>query len=240
MTGYIKAEMLKRKNSFGNKLLIGLPFIALGLSLCIINVSYAYGTAYNWWYTLFLPFLFLYVISSAVKSDQKWNFHNLLAVAVDKKRVWYAKIAVSTLHLFLANMFFSVILILFQIAIPSDISINSQLPAALLLTVTLAWQIPVFMLLTEKAGLFASLFIGIFCNIGCSVFLSETEFWWIPFAIPSRLMCVMLRVRPNGLFLDSSDALTGSWCLVPGILITVALYVLFSYGTARIFEKKEV
>ena len=64
--------------------------------------------------------------------------------------------------------------------------------------------------------------------------------WWIPFAIPARMMCVCIHVLPNGLPMDAADPLGDAAVVVPAILLAVMWYAGVTYVTARWFEKREV
>ena len=82
--------------------------------------------------------------------------------------------------------------------------------------------------------------ISVVCNLGIAVVCAVEKVWWIPFAIPSRLMCPIIGVMPNGLPVESNSIFSNSNVIIPGLIITIALYFIVSYVTGVIFEKKEV
>ena len=64
--------------------------------------------------------------------------------------------------------------------------------------------------------------------------------WWIPFAVPARMMCIVLGILPNGLLADDA-AVFGDWMTVAGgVGISVLLYVLLTVLCGKVFEKQEV
>lgn len=72
------------------------------------------------------------------------------------------------------------------------------------------------------------------------ILLALTPIWWIPFAIPSKLMCYIIRVMPNGLSVDAGAYPFDIKVILIGVLVTITLYIVTSYLTAKWFEKQEV
>ncbi len=112
--------------------------------------------------------------------------------------------------------------------------------ATSILFLTFAWQIPLFMFISEKIGSFFSIMVSLFCNMGFGIFSATTQFWYVPFAIPARLMCPIIKVLPNGLPLESGNHLDDPSVIFIGLMITVTLYFIFSFITTLWFNHKEV
>jgi len=240
MVNYLKAEILKQKHSFNNVIIWLIPIVNIVIALLLMGTKFIQTAAYNWWYILFLPFIFTYISSSIIKKDSKFNFHGLFGVAKNKKQVWYSKIGIATLYLFITCFIFSFFIVICGLAFHEQIPTFNNLFASLSLFITFAWQIPVFMLITLKLNMFISIIVSMGCNLVIACIGAVGSYWWIPFSIPARLMCPIIKVLPNGLLVSQDDPLNHKNVIVLGIVITVVLYLLFSLITAKIFEKQEV
>lgn len=240
MLEYLKAESLKQKRSFNNKI-IGLT-ILVNILICflLMGIAYLQKASYNWWYISFLPFTFTYIASSIVKKDSKYNYHGLFGIVKNKKKLWYAKIGIATTYLFMACIIFFVVISLCGIFFVKSISISRSLLASIVLFVTFAWQIPFFMFLTLKINLFVSILTSTIGSVFIACICAVGKCWWIPFAIPSRMMCPIIGVMPNGLPVDPNSVYSSSNVILPGVIITVVLYFVVAFITAKVFEGQEV
>jgi ABC-2 type transport system permease protein len=78
------------------------------------------------------------------------------------------------------------------------------------------------------------------CNMGFGIFFAATKLWFVPFAIPARLMCPIIKVLPNGLPLPEGHHLSDNRVIFTGLVITIGLYFIFSLITTLWFNKREV
>lgn len=221
-------------------MLIGVPMVCIVISYILMGAGYIQIASYNWWYILFLPFIFTLISASMVSRERKYNYHGLFAITKNKEKIWYAKIGTATIDLVVACGLFCIFTILCGIVFGQQISIVDNILASLLLIITFAWQIPLFMLITLRFHTFVSIIISVICNLVIACICAVESYWWIPFAIPARLMCPVIKVLPNGLRMDANDPLTQSSVIWFGILITAILYIIMSIVSAKIFGKQEV
>lgn len=240
MINFIKSEMLKQKRTFNNKILFLAPAVSILLAFGLMGPRYVENGAYNWWYITILPFTFTIISSSIAMNDKKKNYHGLFSVAVDKKKLWYSKIIIGTLYLFITCMIFFIMLTLLSSTFTSVISPLNSLYASMVLFITFAWQVPLFMFVGEKLGVFFSVITSVVGNVIMAVIFAIGRFWWIPFAIPARLMCSIIGVLPNGLMAEGNNILTSSSTVIPGLIICLVLYALVSVVGGKVFERREV
>lgn len=189
---------------------------------------------------MLLPGCFTMFSSFTVSREQKKNRHGLLGVAVDKEKLWLAQIILCTLFLLTTCLVFFVGITLGGLLFGQTISLAASLLASILLFVTFAWQIPLWMFITEKVGSFVTVLISILCNFGVAVICAVESFWWIPFSIPARLMCPTIGVLPNGLRVEADSKMIDSSVILPGVLITSLLFILVTLATSCWFRKREV
>lgn len=240
MINYIKAEILKQKRSFNHVILWLLPVINIAIAFLLMGANYIQTASYNWWYILFLPFSFTFISSSVIQKEKKYNFHGLFGVVQDKKVLWYAKIGMATIYLLCTCLLFSLLTILCGLLFHEQISVMDNILAGLSLFITFAWQIPLFMFITLKWNMFLSIIVSLLCNLVIACLLADGGLWWIPFSIPARIMCPIIKVLPNGLLLSPEHVLNDNKVIFPGVLITVALYFIFSKVTSNNFKDQEV
>ncbi|MEG0180004.1 MAG: lantibiotic immunity ABC transporter MutE/EpiE family permease subunit [Oscillospiraceae bacterium] len=240
MVNYLKAEFLKQKHLFIFKLLWIAPLVTVILPIVLMGGNYFVEGAFNWWYTMILPCTFAMMIAFTTSAEKKYNRHSLFAVCVYKKNLWISRILMLTIILLFVNLIFFAFMIascaFFGIYVP----FGSSFTACIVLFLTFAWQIPIFMFISEKLGSFFSIIISFILNLGFGILFAPTKLWYVPFAIPARLMCPIIKVLPNGLPLKAGDSLSSSSVVFIGIIITAALYIIFSFITTVWFSRKEV
>jgi len=240
MYNLIKSEQLKQKNTSVYKMLFLIPLICMLLGMLFMGFTYVQQSSYNWWYMTFLPFMLVYEAADLLHSEKKYNYHGLFAIVEKKENLWYAKIIIGGCYLFFANIIFFILNTIFGIPGGMKISLMDNLAAVFVLSITMFWQIPLFMYICKKTNLFITIFLGLACNIFFSSTYALTKLWWIPFAIPARLMCPVVKIFPNGLLIEKKDAMLSSGCILPGCLISIGCFVFFSIVTAQLFAKQEV
>lgn len=240
MVNYLKAEILKQKHSFNNMIIWLIPIVNIIISFLLMGPEYIQSNSYNWWYVLFLPFISTFIASSIVKKDRKYNNHGLFGIVKDKKKIWYSKITIATLYLAFTCFIFFLFTVICGRIFNEQIPLASNLLASVLLFVTFAWQIPFFLFVTLKFNMFLSIILSMVCNLWIACMCGVESYWWIPFAIPARLMCPVINVLPNGLLLSADNPLNNTNVILVGVIITIILYIVLSFSTAKIFENQEI
>ena len=240
MLNYLKSEFLKQKHRFNLKLLWLSPFIAVALVIILMGGRFFMEGAFNWWYTMILPGTLSMIVAFTVSAEKKHNRHGLFAVSTNKKKLWISQLVMNTILLLITNLIFYIVLSAVGTTLGVSIPFLSSFIASFVLFLTFAWQIPFFMFISEKMGSFFSIMISLFCNMGFGIFFAATRLWYVPFAIPARLMCPIIKVLPNGLPLDAGNHLGAPSVILTGIIITVALYFILSFITTLWFNHREV
>lgn len=242
MLKYVKAELLKQKRSFNQKVIWMIPLVVIILAFGLMGSTFAFSGGYNWWYLLFLPFTLTYIVVTLITKEQGKNYHGLLGIVEDKKKIWYAKVIVGTLYVLLINMIFFIMMIIgSKIFKFYTTDIDKAFLGSLVLFITFAWQVPLFMIIGEKIGVNLSILVSVFCNLGMACICAVESYWWIPFAIPARLMCPIIGVLPNGLLVeDAGKRFADSSVIIPGIILSLLLYGIVTWVTAYRFSEKEV
>ncbi|MEG1138457.1 MAG: lantibiotic immunity ABC transporter MutE/EpiE family permease subunit [Lachnospiraceae bacterium] len=240
MINFVKSELLKQRHSFNRMLLWLAPILTLLLALAMMGGSNLQNGAYNWWYTVLLPGSFTIFSAFTIARERKKNRHGLFGVVVQKSRLWLAQIIVGILFLLVSCIIFFVGGTFLGFLFGETINWMSCLTGSLLLVITFAWQIPLWMCVTELMGTVTTILLSMVCNSGIAVICAAESYWWIPFSIPARLMCPIIGVLPNGLWVEAGSPMEHSNVILPGIMITAALLMVFTIVTTLWFQKREV
>lgn len=236
----LRAEFIKGKRSFGRKCIIAFPLIVAALAIFLMGGRYTQIGALNWWYTILMPTVIALVCATLISPEKKHQFAGVFAQPTPKAKVWRTKVLAGCLYLLAANV------VLFGLTTLSGLVFGSQYPpylgatAALVLTATCAWQIPLGMFLACRFNTAAALIGIVVTDFVCSGQpLAGDDLWFVPFSIPARLMAPLLGVNPNGVALQAGDALLDPSVIAPGLAITTVLFVVASAATSAWFSRRE-
>ncbi len=248
MYSYFKSEALKMKHTFVGKLIFMAPIFTILISLVLAPIYFQID-AYNWWYAMILPGMVSLGCTLVAAKDKKMKNRAVLSLPVDLKKVWLGKIlvcvamvAMASLILFIGTSFLEGVL---NISKMENIPIFNGFIGSLVLTITFLWQIPLCLYLGSKLGIFPTILIniGAYMVLGI-IFATENILWMVPYAIPARLMCPILKVLPNGLpaiegSVTFKPELLSTRVIIPGIIITLILFVIFTIVTTKLYERQE-
>lgn len=232
---FLQAEYLKTKRTFTKKLAWLAPLLTLLLSAVLMPGIYFQSGSYNWWYTLLLPGTLTLMCTGVIQKDRKkLKYRAILGLPIHPYKVWLGKIGVVARLFLISSIILMIGVMLSGLVFPSSLTLGNHIMACLLLYLTFLWQIPLCLFLTDRIGMFATLILNMLGNIACIILFATTAFWWaVPYAIPPRLMCAMIGVLPNGLPVPEGHALWDKSVILPGVLITLALFFLLSMLTMR-------
>jgi lantibiotic protection ABC transporter MutE/EpiE family permease subunit len=240
MLRIILSEYQKQKRTFTKKTAFLAPIIIMLLCLFLSGGGYFQAESYNWWYTMFLPGSLSLICAGVVQKDKKkLHYRRILSLPVDPQKIWFGKIGGCVLLFLISCFIFLVGITLGGAIFGNSVSFSQGATAVALLFLTFLWQIPFCMILADRWGQFAALLINLTGNIVCVVFAAKGDFWWIPFAVPTRLMCPVIHILPNGLAVPANDPLLSSGVILPGVLITLVLFCVLSLLTALPYRRLE-
>ncbi|OFI06670.1 ABC-2 family transporter protein [Clostridium acetireducens DSM 10703] len=248
MVSYFISENMKIKRKFVKRLVWIAPIMVILLSVFLTS-NYFQVSIYNWWYTSILPGViaiegcFLYKIDGFMKNK------SIMALPVDLKKVWIAKILVAVKNIVISCMIIFIAGQLSVFVIPmrseSNISMLSGFIGILVMIITSIWQIPLWFFLGNKIGILPTIILSFATNIFSTV-IAVKKFWWInPFSYTSRLMCPILRILPNGLLakegsITFTPELLNTSSIPLGIGVSIVLFIVITYLTAKWYERQEV
>lgn len=244
MGNYLRAESLKMKRTFTKKLIILMPMACLLFGA--LSPAWYEANSFNWWYMMILPgYVALACFMVHQQEDKRLKYFAVMSLPVDLKKVWISKILLIGNYVFLScMMLFAGILpgrFMFPLAIASPMPVAKVFAGALVIAVTSLWQIPFCLFLSKKAGLFPTMLINGGAGIVLDILAMDKGLWWIcPYSITTRLMCPMLGILPNGMLAEKGDPLLNPNVILPGVAMSILLFVVLTVLTAGWFAKQEV
>ncbi|SFC25631.1 ABC-2 type transport system permease protein [Bacillus sp. 491mf] len=248
MIPYVAAEKIKIKHTFLNKLIWLAPFVPILLAF-LVSGDYVQLNSYNWWYTMILPGMLSLSCVLIAEKDKKMNNRAVLSLPISLKRVWLSKILLVLGILICSCVIFFCGIQLFGLLV--NIKDFKMIPAVnallgiVVVIVTFMWQIPICLFLGHKIGVFLTILLNMGVNVFLGIQFATKSMWLInPFTYPSRLMIPIVKILPNGLYAEPGSVtftpeLLSYHVILPGVVISVMLFLLFTYVTAKWFEKQE-
>lgn len=241
MLKMIKAEHIKSCHTLGKHLPVIFPVFTLLLVFCLMRGNMMPEGTWNWWYAMLLPGMLAILCHLGMKKERKMHYFNLYCLSVPVSRYLMCKMIYWGFYLLLANFLIFIGTWIAGDLFGTTISVMGGFWGFVLLTITYLWEIPLCMLLSSRFGMFISIFSCMVLTIGSVVAIAHSRLWWVlPSAVPIRLMCPVLGVMPNGLLAPEGSKLLDTSVIYPGILISLAWFVLLSWITIFWFERKVV
>lgn len=248
MKAYIQSELLKMRHTFVQKVIWIAPIITILLSFVLSPFYYSIDS-FNWWYSVILPGLLSLGCTLVAQKDKKMKQMAVLLLPVDRKKVWIGKIIVCIRMLMLSSMVYIIgyllLLEITRVKQSQEISIISGVIAVIVLVLTFMWQIPLCLYLGSKLGMFPTILINLsgYLILG-NLFSTHRTLWFLPYSLPGRLMCPILKVLPNGLpakkgSLSFYPQLLSIDVLVPGILMAIFLFIMMMIVTSVWYQRQE-
>ena len=239
MIKIIKAEHIKTRKSASRHILWLFPIVTFILAAILtLGTTDTYAQCvWNWWYTMILPGVMAIICYLSIIREKKIGFYNLLTFTTESSKLFLGKIIYIALMILVSN------LIIFAGAAIGGFIFTSTVPvlggfiASILLTVTLLWQIPILLLISEKFGLIVEVIFSMFLAFSGTI-ISQTGKWLlVPFAIPMRIMCPLIHVLPNGLRAEIGNEMMRTADVFLGVI--VSLVCLLIIGILVLFFSKD-
>ncbi|MGF9966921.1 lantibiotic immunity ABC transporter MutE/EpiE family permease subunit [Bacillus rhizoplanae] len=248
MVQYLVSEKIKIRHTFLNKLIWLSPFATMLLAF-LLSKDYFQLSSYNWWYIFILPGILSLSCVLLAEKDKKMNNRAILSLPVSLKRVWVSKVLLVLGILICSCMIFFCGTQLSSLLLNKEnfriIPVMNALLGSVVLIVTFMWQIPICLFLGNKIGMFPTILLNIGANGVLGILFATKSIWMInPYAYPSRLMIPILKILPNGMYAEPGSVtftpeLLSNHVILPGVVLSVVLFLLFTYVTTKWFEKQE-
>ena len=235
----IKAEHLKSRHTFGKYLPVIFPIFTLLLVYCLMHGNMMPEGTWNWWYAMLLPGMLAILCHLGMTKEKKMHYFNLYCLSIPVSRYLMGKMVYWGFCLLFANFLIFISTWIVGDLFGTTISVMGGFWGFALLTITYLWEIPLYMLLSSRFGMFTSIFSCMVLTVGSVVAIASSKLWWIiPSAIPVRLMCPILGIMPNGLLVPEDSKLLDKSVILSGVLLSLGWLVLVSHFTILWFKRK--
>lgn len=251
MLNLIESESLKYRRSFSKKLAIAAPlffilfagFIRTQVSTSQVSQWRLYLTmVFNWWPVLFMPIgIALLCALGEVREKKTGGYRSLLANPISVPLFWLSKIVVLALQLLLT----SVILIAAVLAAGLILDLGTPPLGTIAEASALVWLtslslIPIELFFAAWAGTAVTIVAGIAGSVA-GVLAAPKSYWvFIPWSWPTRLMCPIVGVNPNGVPMEANSPLWNAGVIPVGIAASLGFLIVTAALTAFWFSKREV
>ncbi|PNT91338.1 lantibiotic immunity ABC transporter MutE/EpiE family permease subunit [Clostridium thermosuccinogenes] len=251
MMNILQSEFLKYKRTFTRRLILLAPMFFIFMALpqkLFMPANYLRSwqlildLVFNWWPVVFIPMgLALFAALTESQEKKAGSYRSLRARDVSPANLWVAKVVIMGFHTLISTL-----VLIGATVISGLITGDGSIPwfkifAGGLTTwiVSLA-IIPLQLWMAAWKGTFASMATG-FLGLIAGVIASAGPYWlYVPWSWPTRLMCPIIGVHPNGTLLESTSSLLNASVIPKGILISLAALVIFTFITAVWFNNREV
>lgn len=243
----LAAEALKFRHAAPARLavLMALPMPLLG---AMPYQGYQSFSAWNYWYTLFLPVTVALVVACVAQADTRLRMRGILGAGIPLRHAWWAKALWCCALLVLANLIFCGIYLAcsaFTVQGITAAGALTMLATAAVNTVTVAWMIPAGLFLTVRFGMLA----GIFCPLALQI---AGAFAWsvipLPQLFPPSAATVIptsfIPVLPSGEPLSADPALGAALAAngaltIAGLVVCATAAAALTVATAAWFAHSE-
>lgn len=251
MRKYFLAERMKNRHTYTEKLLVLTPLITV-LFAAWLTSDYFIIDSYNWWYMTLFPGMLALICSSVGNRDKKMENRTIWTLPVKIDAVWDGKILYGIRCMGISLLLFLGITIVISNVLLQTAgqvfhiqpTLGEQALAVAVLFVTSLWQIPFCLFLQQLIGTFPMILLHMGSYVVLSVEWSLHSFFMLlPGGITARLMCILVKILPNGLVAQpGSITFTPElldWKGLPmGIAASVFWFLLLWLAGRRWFERQ--
>ncbi|TDT63303.1 lantibiotic immunity ABC transporter MutE/EpiE family permease subunit [Fonticella tunisiensis] len=251
MINIIKSESLKYRRTFTRRLILLAPLFFIIIALpqkLFMPANYLrpwqllLDQVYNWWPVIFIPLgIALFAALVALQEKKVGNYRNLRVHNIPPSVIWTGKIVLMAYHTMLATLvLIAVIIISGLITAGGEIPWVKIFVGGFTIWLTSLAVIPLQLWAATWKGTFFSMAMG-FAGLIAGVIAAPKSYWiYVPWSWPTRLMCPVIGVHPNGVPLEASDSLMNPSVIPVGIVLAIAALIIFTIITAVWFNRREV
>ena len=242
MLSIIKAEFLKSKRTMSMFLIPVFPIIVFGMAFVFtMGIKNAYSeSVWNWWYTLLLPGMLAIISYLSVTREKKTKYYNLMTLSTGRRKLMLGKILFMVLIMLVANVIIFAGSTIGGKLLTTCVPVKGAFAAIIVLTIVQMWEIPLLLFLSERFGMIVELIVCLFITVSGTVIAPTSKWIYFVSAIPMRVLCPILHIMPNGLRVEDGSPFLDTSVILPGIVISLAWFILGTILYLNWFNKREV
>ena len=185
----------------GRVLIWAFPMIVFVLAFVLTSgMTNAYAeSVWNLWYTLLLPGMLAITCYLSITREKKTRYYHLMTLSASKRKLMMGKIIYMGCVILVSDMIIFVGASLGGFLLTTCVPLGGALAAALVLTISQLWEIPLLLFLSERLGMIVELLICLFLTVGGIIIAPTGKWYFFVSAIPMRILCPLLHILPNGI-----------------------------------------
>jgi len=235
----VSSEFIKGKGLLTRIVPILIPTVASLLAIALMAGSFVQINSFNWWYVFLAPVAISLICANVIEPDRKLEWHNIDVLPYKKGSTWDTKIIVGLCLLLAANIALLLITTIAGLVYGQLYSVITGFLSIMILVISFAWMLPVGMFLTSRFGSGVCFVVLLVLGFGGSLQpIAGGNLWFLPMALPARLMAAMLGVNPNGIMLEANSPLADTSVILPGLFISAVTFFVTYLFTRIWFAKK--
>lgn len=243
----LRAESLKSRHAAPVRLAV-----AMALPMPLLGAMPVHGyqsfSAWNYWYSLFLPVALSLVVACVAQADARLRMRPLLGLGVPLGRAWWAKALWCLALLALSNLVVLAVYLVGSAFTAQGVTMAgtlTMLACAGVNTVTAAWMIPAGLFLTARLGMLAGIFVPLAVQLVGGFAWSVVP---LPQLFPPSASMVIptsfIPVLPSGEPLAADVALGGALAAdgaltVAGLVVCALAFAALTAAGAAWFARSE-
>ena len=241
MLSIVRAEYMKTRKSMGRVLIWAFPMIVFVLAFVLTSgMTNAYAeSVWNWWYTLLLPGMLAITCYLSITREKKTRYYHLMTLSASKRKLMMGKIIYMGCVILVSDMIIFVGASLGGFLLTTCVPLGGALAAALVLTISQLWEIPLLLFLSERFGMIVELLICMFLTVGGIIIAPTGKWYFFVSAIPMRILCPLLHILPNGIRAEEGNPLLDMGVVLPGICLSIICFILAAILFLNWFDKRE-
>lgn len=251
MGKYFLAERMKNRHTSAEKLAVLMPVIPVLLAARLTS-DYFTVDSYNWWYMVLFPGMLALICAAVGNRDKKMGNRAIWTLPVEAGAVWDGKVLYGVRCTGIALLVFLGVTLAVSNGLEKIMGVEfriqptvpEQVFAVAALFVTTLWQVPFCLFLQQLIGTFPMILIHMGSYTLLSAELSLHSFFMLlPGGITARMMCIILKILPNGLVAEPGNMTFApellDWKGMPvGIAASAFWCLAFWLVSRRWFERK--
>lgn len=236
---YLRSEHLKFKRTISNKLLFIIPLITVIFAWVVGGFIGLQYTALYWWYAFLLPGAIAILCSlSHRKEENAGKYYSVFSMPINLSKFEITKGIVLIEKLLVAAIFLALVISISNIISPATAvySVLQSIAGSIGIILTSVWQIPLYLYLVRKTGLFLPIVLNTVLGIFLPIALGNTLVWWlVPYCYAAKLAEPLMGIELNGTFAgDYKFSIT----VLISITLSILLFLILSYADAKDFSKR--
>lgn len=231
---YLRAELLKYKHSFEQKIVYIVPICTIFFML--LMGQYFQSQTIYWWYLFILPEIIVVYCSLSEKREKSIRYQIFNTLYINLEKVWYARVLIIIGYLLVISIILAIFAMSPKIWAPNYCAITEGkiLLGCICAVIMSAWQVPILLFMSKRFGMFFIVIINCILPI-VSVFLANTKIWFLmPYCLVSRAVKNIIGIDVNGIMI--SDYKTNICEFCGEILLSVFIFIVATYVTAKKFK----